>query len=471
MASCRSCWSCALSVVSVMAPVSHRRRPDSPALEGRWGIARRACRPASVLSELDAARTDCAETAALRGWRDGPLARTALRAVGWPRRRRCRRRRVRRRSWSARGSTCAGSPCPPCRPGRAPVRILQVSDLHLTPGQAKKIAWVRVPRRARARLRRQLRRQPRARRRGAPAAAGDGAALGASPARSSWAPTTTSGRCPRTPPATSPGAHAEVRGGAGPTCPVGALVDGLREGGWADLDNARTVVTMGDHDVELVGVDDPHIGYDRYAAVSGPAADDVALTMGLVHAPYQRVLDAMVADGASVVLAGHTHGGQLALPVWGALVTNCDLDTRRAKGLSRWWPGAGRAGPCGRCRAVVRGTRRRGMAARLSRARDLSLRSGALRVPARGDPAHPRGPRRAERCGVAKRRTRSGLRHRDPVGRFRRARPGRLSSGVAAPLGSAALPRGVAQLGSARRSGRRGRRFKSCHPDQWKRPL
>src|SRR5690606_26211525 len=26
-------------------------------------------------------------------------------------------------------------------------------------------------------------------------------------------------------------------------------------------------------------------------------------------------------------------------------------------------------------------------------------------------------------------------------------------------------PRGVAQLGSALRSGRRGRRFKSCHPD------
>ena len=104
---------------------------------------------------------------------------------------------------------------------------------------------------------------------------------------------------------------------------------------------------MGDHDVELVGVDDPHIGYDRYDRVSAPAAPDVALTMGLVHAPYQRVLDAMVADGASVVLAGHTHGGQLAVPGWGALVTNCDLDTRRAKGVSRWWPGAGRTGPRG----------------------------------------------------------------------------------------------------------------------------
>ena len=88
-------------------------------------------------------------------------------------------------------------------------------------------------------------------------------------------------------------------------------------------------------------------GGDRYAKVAGPASTDVALTMGLVHAPYQRVLDAMVGDGASVVLAGHTHGGQLAVPLWGALVTNCDLDTRRAKGVSRWWPGAGTAGARG----------------------------------------------------------------------------------------------------------------------------
>jgi predicted MPP superfamily phosphohydrolase len=101
---------------------------------------------------------------------------------------------------------------------------------------------------------------------------------------------------------------------------------------------------MGAHDIELVGVNDPHIGYDRYAQVAGPASDEVALTMGLVHAPYQRVLDAMVSDGASVVLAGHTHGGQLAVPLYGALVTNCDLDTGRAKGVSRWWPGAGSAG-------------------------------------------------------------------------------------------------------------------------------
>jgi uncharacterized protein len=55
-----------------------------------------------------------------------------------------------------------------------------------------------------------------------------------------------------------------------------------------------------------------------------------------VHAPYTRVLDAMTADGAGLVVAGHTHGGQLCLPFYGALVTNSGLDRSRAKGPSRW---------------------------------------------------------------------------------------------------------------------------------------
>jgi predicted MPP superfamily phosphohydrolase len=35
-------------------------------------------------------------------------------------------------------------------------------------------------------------------------------------------------------------------------------------------------------------------------------------------------------------MAGHTHGGQLCLPFYGALVTNSGLDRSRAKGPSRW---------------------------------------------------------------------------------------------------------------------------------------
>ncbi len=41
----------------------------------------------------------------------------------------------------------------------------------------------------------------------------------------------------------------------------------------------------------------------------------------------------------SLTLAGHTHGGQVCVPLYGALTTNCDLPHRMAKGLHRW-PGA-----------------------------------------------------------------------------------------------------------------------------------
>jgi uncharacterized protein len=127
----------------------------------------------------------------------------------------------------------------------------------------------------------------------------------------------------------------------GARLPTGDLVAGLAGAGWADLTNARAAVSIGGLEIELVGVDDPHLRLDRYDEVAGPADPAADLTVGISHAPYTRVLDAMVRDGARLVIAGHTHGGQLAVPWYGALVTNCDIDRHRAKGLSRWWPGAG----------------------------------------------------------------------------------------------------------------------------------
>lgn len=229
-------------------------------------------------------------------------------------------------------------------PGSDPVKVLQVSDLHLTPGQRRKIDWVRdlatlapdfvvnsgdnlahvdaVPPLLRAME---------------PLLDFPGAFVLGSNDR--YAPV------PKNPALYLTRHHARAPRVRREDLPVDELVAGLVSGGWSDLDNARTTVEMGGHRVELVGVDDPHIDRDRYAGVSAPAASDVALTLGLVHAPYQRVLDAMAADGAGLILAGHTHGGQLAVPLYGALVTNCDLDRGRAKGLSRWWPGAGGAAP------------------------------------------------------------------------------------------------------------------------------
>jgi predicted MPP superfamily phosphohydrolase len=125
--------------------------------------------------------------------------------------------------------------------------------------------------------------------------------------------------------------------------PTADLVDAFTRAGWADLSNARAALSVSGQALEFVGVDDPHLRYDDYAAVAGPRDSTAALTVGVTHAPYQRILDGMTADGAGLVIAGHTHGGQLCLPIYGTLVTNCDLDRHRAKGVSRWWPGAGRS--------------------------------------------------------------------------------------------------------------------------------
>jgi predicted MPP superfamily phosphohydrolase len=116
--------------------------------------------------------------------------------------------------------------------------------------------------------------------------------------------------------------------------PTHELVAGLSGAGWLDLTNARGVLDVAGRSLAFVGVDDPHLRYDRYPPATSPA--DADLVVGVTHAPYRRVLDAMTADGADLVLAGHTHGGQLCLPVAGALVTNCDLPRGQARGVSSW---------------------------------------------------------------------------------------------------------------------------------------
>jgi predicted MPP superfamily phosphohydrolase len=112
------------------------------------------------------------------------------------------------------------------------------------------------------------------------------------------------------------------------------LRDAFDTAGWLNLTNTRGRLKLEGYEIAFTGLDDPHIKRDRYEEVAGGPETDADLSLAVVHAPYLRTLDAFTTDGYPLILAGHTHGGQLCIPFYGALVTNCDLDTDRVKGLS-----------------------------------------------------------------------------------------------------------------------------------------
>jgi predicted MPP superfamily phosphohydrolase len=115
------------------------------------------------------------------------------------------------------------------------------------------------------------------------------------------------------------------------------LTDAFEAKGWLNLNNQAGALTIQGTRIGFLGLDDPHdeLAWFEKLPEQRSAIGTQDLVVGVAHAPYLRVIREFSEHDAELVFAGHTHGGQVCLPRLGAIITNCDLPAKFAKGLSR----------------------------------------------------------------------------------------------------------------------------------------
>lgn len=236
---------------------------------------------------------------------------------------------IERRHWTLRQATV-----PVLAPGSSPLRVLHISDLHMLPGQKSKQRWVAALDELEPDLvvntgdnLAHMQAVPAVVRALGPLLARPGVFVFGS--NDYFAPRPKNPVRYLLPSAKTKRVH-------GINLPWRDLRAAMVERGWLDLTHVRRTFQVAGQTVFAAGLDDPHLKRDRYEDIAGPADGNAALRLGVTHSPEPRVLDPFAADGYDFVMAGHTHGGQLRVPGYGALVTNCDLDRARARGVSRW---------------------------------------------------------------------------------------------------------------------------------------
>jgi predicted MPP superfamily phosphohydrolase len=218
--------------------------------------------------------------------------------------------------------------------GADPLRVLHVSDLHITAGQHRKHAWIQ----GLARLQPDLVVNT-----GDTLSAADAipAVLSALEPLSDFPAVFVPGNndyyAPQLRSPTkyfkAPVFPAEKHG---PPLPWPQLASALTHRGWLELTHVRTTLKIDGREVALAGTDDPHLRRARYDLIAGAPPAESVVRIGVTHSPEPFLLRRFANDGYDLVVAGHTHGGQVRLPFGPAIVTNCGIERTRARWLHRW---------------------------------------------------------------------------------------------------------------------------------------
>jgi predicted MPP superfamily phosphohydrolase len=234
--------------------------------------------------------------------------------------------------WEAKQYTLRRFEVPVLPPDSEPLRVLHVSDLHIVPEQRDKLAWVR----SLAELEPDLVVNT-----GDTFSAGDAipAVVHALEPLFAFPGCFVPGNNDYYAPSRKNPARYFIPhqpNPRGPLLPWPDLADAMTSAGWLDLTHVRATVKAGAAQVALAGTDDPHLYRARYSQIAGPADAEAIVRIGVTHSPEPYLLKAFAADGYDLVLAGHTHGGQVRVPFGPAIVTNCGIDVRRARWLHQW---------------------------------------------------------------------------------------------------------------------------------------
>lgn len=114
---------------------------------------------------------------------------------------------------------------------------------------------------------------------------------------------------------------------------VEPMISALDSAGIHVLQNES--VTLPEDKLHIVGIDYPGISDSHFENLVSASPED-HLIITLLHLPDR--LDRLQKAGVHLAFGGHTHGGQIRLPIWGPLMTNSELPRHESSGLI--WRGA-----------------------------------------------------------------------------------------------------------------------------------